>query len=314
MNITSVPYLTPIRFVPLNSDNMLSFDGALFSEQIRSWQDQVMYYQKQCLGDTIRFQVQTNLTPVRLNIIDCQQRSYGTFDAVVKPTNIVAPETLTYEFNFQLTPDFTIGQVFYFLLTFGEAGQEAYVPWISEPQVIVPDDDTTSLIEYTNSFNHQNVVFDTGIVYNFRVESNLQNLDPLTYDAVFQDQPMNLRTIKSIPYDQWLFILGPAQGVPDWVARLVRSIWTLDTVKYHGIQYTKPDGQKWTATGLDNNYPLRGWTCVLQNTLNHYSTRTEDNNSPAESFTVVWNLNTDAFGTLNDIPSNTPIRITKIGQ
>lgn len=313
-NQTIIPLASPIRFVPLNG-TADGFDAQWFSEQVRSWQDKVYYYQKQCIGDRIRFQVQTNLTPVQLSVIDCKGRIYTTYEAALKITSIVNPTNLVYEFDFTLDSGFIKGQVFYFLLTFGvNTGLPgaAYVPWISEPQQVIANDDTTSLLTYSNTFNHLDIVFETEIEFNFRVESNIQNGDFLRLTAEFQDQPLNLRTIKSIPYDQWLFILGPAAGVPDWVARLVRTIFCFDTVMYHGVRYTQPDGQKWTAQGLDNNYPLRGWTCVLQNTFNRSSVLTEDNNSPAEIFAMTTNINTDAFGTFNAQPSNNIISVTTI--
>lgn len=311
-NIIDIPLLNPVRFVPLGS-TAINFDSDWYYNQIRSFETRIPYYQKWVFGDIVKLQVLSNFAPVTIDLIDCTGKSLNTYSFSDKPTTLINPGYTVYECTFSV-PTVDEG-VYYFLLNAGVAspvpGESTLERFISEPQLFSVNKENTILFEYKHHYNKFDVVFQTGILFGFRIEAIVGALDPQSKDTVWEDQPLNLRTIDSIPYRHFKLTIGDAYGVPDWVVDRMNRIMSCSTVLFDGRQYTKADGAKWESNQADF-YPMRGWKIDVRETNNRYSLRAENNNSPAEQFAVVYNIETKAFGTFNGNPSNNIIQVTEV--
>lgn len=304
-NIVDIPFLNPIRFVPVGS-TALNFDSDWFYNQIKYYEQKIQYFQKWIFGDTIKLQVTSNFAPVTIDLRDCKGNTINTFSFTVKPTAILDNGFTVYECSISV-PVVTEGEYFFLLNIGSDATLEQF---ISEPQYFSAEDSLTFLWSYSHSYNKFDVVFKTGIVFQFRCETSFGPLTPKSHDTVWEDQPANLRTIDSIPYRQPKLCIGGRWGVPDWVIDKLNRILSCDTVLIEDRQYTKADGAQFETTAAEA-YPLRGWKIDIRETKNRYSLRAQNNFSPAEQFAIVYNIETKAFGTFNDNPSNNVIQITK---
>jgi len=128
---------------------------------------------------------------------------------------------------------------------------------------------------------------------------------------VWEDQPLNLTTINATPYLQPKLIVGSGGGVPDWVAEWINRIFCCDNTLANGLQYTAVDGSELEANEEDD-YPMAGWSMDVRPTKNRYSIRGTNNNTPAENFFVVRNIDTTAFGTFNGNASANIIQVTEV--
>lgn len=304
-NKVVVPFLNPIRFVPVGS-TAVNFDSDWYYNQIKYYETKITYFQKWVFGDPIYLQIASNFSPITLELRNCKGQTLNTYSFSLKTTAVVNPDLLTYECSLTI-PIVEEGEYFFVLNVGFDVTLEQF---ISEPQYFSDDPNRTMWFEYKNSYNKFNIVFNTGIQFGFRVESSRGPLAPMSVDTVWQDQPLDLETIDSIPYRQFKLSVGGLWGVPDWVIEKVNRIFSCDTVFIDGRQYTKADGAKW-ETIVAEGYPLRGWKIDIRETKNNYSLQAENNFSPAEQFAVVYNIETKAFGTFNDNASNNVIQITK---
>jgi hypothetical protein len=311
-NIVDIPFLNPLRFVPVGS-TAKNFDSDWYFNQIKSFEQQIQYYQKWVYGDVIYLQVLSNFAPVVIELLDCSGNSLNTFSFTVKSTSLVNPGYTVYECSIPV-PTIDEG-VYYFLLKVGSYSsvpeESTLEQFISEPQYFSADAENTILFQYKNSYNRFDVIFETGINFGFRCDAVIGAIDPQSKDTVWEDQPLNLRTITSTPYRHFKLTIGNSYGVPDWVVDKVNRLFSCDTVLIDGRQYTKAEGAKWEVNQAEL-YPMRGWKIDIRETNNRYSLRGQNNNSPAEQFAVVYNIESKAFGTFNGNASNNIIQVTEV--
>jgi hypothetical protein len=304
-NVAQIPFLNPIRFVPLGS-TAINFDSDWYYNQIKYYETKIQYFQKWVFGDIIYLQVASNFSPVAIDLRDCHGNTLTTFSFTVVPTAIINPDLIIYECSIPV-PIVDEGEYFFLLKIGSDATLEQF---ISEPQYFSDDPSNTLFFKAKNSYNKFDVVFKTGIQFGFRVEGSFGPLSPMSVDSVWQDQPLDLETIDSIPYRQFKLAIGGLRGVPDWVPDKVNRYLSCDSTLIQDRQYTKADGAKW-ETIIADYYPLRGWKIDVRETKNLYSLVAQNNFSPAEQFAVVFNIETKAFGTFNGNASNNVIQITK---
>jgi hypothetical protein len=304
-NIVDIPFLNPIRFVPVSSENR-NFDSQLFYSMIRDYETKIEYCQKWHYGDTIYLQVISNFAPVQIEFMTCSGKVLNTYNGTTKTSPFIDPSFAIYEFAINI-PVIEEGRYYYRLNIGYDVTLEQF---LSEPQYIQSEDPNTIMFNYRQSYNEFDVVFDTGITFGFRVDGSIGPLNPKSKDAVWNNQTYNLETISSIPYRVFKLAIGGMYGAPDWVVDKVNRILSCNTVSIDNRRYTKEDGAQWEAVTAEY-YPMKGWKIDIRQTENRYSLRGQNNNSPAEQFAVVYNIETKIFGTFNDNASNNVIQVTK---
>jgi hypothetical protein len=307
-NFTDIPLLNPVRWVPKTTPIYKRFDNTLFYYLIRNFEQKVQYPQKWVEGDVIKLHIQSNHSPIQVDLIDCAGRGISSYTANVVPTTLVNPGFQTYEVQIPVT-GWDKKKTYQFILNAGF--DETLIQFESEYQQMLDSDENTLLFTYWNSFNKEDVVFDTGVKFDFRCEAFIQRPKPKSKRTLWEDQPLNLRTINAIPYVQPKLIVGSGKGVPDWVADKINRIFCCDNTLVNAMQYTAVDGAELEANE-EENYPMAGWSMDIRPTNNKYSLRGTNSNSPAENFFVVRNIDTKAFGTFNGNASSNIIQVTEV--
>lgn len=306
LNQIYIPDLNPIRFVPEGPIERPTFRNDWFVNQIMPWQHPAQYFQKWLIGSTVFIQLASNFGPLQLDIINCYGGLIQSYTPQAITTTYYNPTLVTYQVQF---PAPATMDLWYARLT---AGFEATTTrFLSEPQQTVSSLKNLMQIDYWNSSNDQDVYFDGGLKFRLYVEAIRGQLTPKTKRTVWEDQPLNLSTIKGIPYQQFKFIFGDAYGIPEYMGAKLAAIHCLDNVLHNGVQHTQVEGAEWEVNQVEN-YPMFGYKTDMRPTKNVEGLQSENNNSPAESFAVVYNIETKAFGTFNGNVNSNIVQITEV--
>lgn len=307
-NFIDIPFLNPVKFVPREAPVYKQFDNTLFYYLISNFEQKVQYYQKWVDGDVINLHFQSNFGPIQVDLIDCKGQGIQSFPAAVVATELYNPGFQTYQVQIPITGLSTRGA---YQLILNAGFEDTLSQFESEPFQVLASAENTILFNYWNSYNKEDVVFDTGIKFNFRCEAFVQRMQPKSNRAVWEDQPLNLTTISATPYRQPKLVIGDGKGVPDWVADKVMRIFCCDNTLLNGKQYTAVEGAEMEPSE-EENYPMAAWRMDIRESKNRYSLRGGNNNSPAENFFVVRNIDTKAFGTFNGNASGNIIQVTEV--
>jgi hypothetical protein len=305
-NQSYIPDLNPVRLVPVGTPELPSFRNDWFVNQIKPYEQRTNYYQKWVAGSIMYLQFTSNFSPVQIDIIDCRGNLIQTHIPQAITTSYFNPTQTVYQSDFQVPSVFGL---WYLKLSIGF--DETTTLFISEPQLTVANINNLMKIEYWHDTNDQDVYFMSGLKYTMFVEAIRGPLAPKTRRSVWEDQPLNLKTIRSIPYQQFKFILGDAYGVPEYIGDKMARIFSCDNVFLNGVQYTQEEGSVWEVNQVDL-YPMFGYRTDIRPTKNIIGLQSENNNSIAENFAVVYNIETKAFGTFNGNASSNIIQVTEV--
>lgn len=166
---------------------------------------------------------------------------------------------------------------------------------ISEPQHIADYHVGTVLLEYSHPRYHLQSVFETGWFPQFRVEGRNGRLIPGSTDFRFTDPTERQILLSSTPFVSWPFIVGPSNGVPDWVVEKVRYIVSCGRFYIDGIEYAKEEGD-FEFSGQEG-LPRRGFSFNVREGSNLQSL-VFDPAMGATGTSVVYNVRTNAFSNL----------------
>lgn len=301
-----IPDLNPIRMVPEGIPGMPTFRNDWFKNQILSFQQQTHYYQKWLNGSDIYLQFTSNFSPVQLSILDCTGKTIQTYIPEPIITGYYNPQQTTYQIRF-IPP--VIDGIWYAQLNVGF--DETLIRFISEPQQTVDSLNNLMKIEYWHESNDQDIYFAGGLKFGIYVEAIRGQLTPKMRRSVWEDQPLNLRTIKSIPYQQFKFILGDSYGVPEYLGDKISRIFSCSNVLLNGVQFTQEEGAEWEVNAVEL-YPMFGYKTDIRPTKNVIGLQSDNNNPVAENFAVIYNIETKAFGTFNGNASSNIIQVTEV--
>lgn len=306
-NILYIPFCNPVPFYQVDvpqvaGKNFIHLDEDWFSKQIQSWEQSIPYFQKWQLTDHVDLQIQSDMGPIRLDLIDCSQLVAKTVNFETKPTIITGQPWQVLEASMQLA-DVDPGY-YWFLITAGFG--DNILQFISEPLDVANNHAGTTLFKYKNTRNSLDMVWATGINPSFRCEANIGEYAPGSKTTVYEDQVLNLVELSAFPYDQFKLQIGGSYGVPNWVAKRLNMIFCNDTVLIDGRQYVKADGAKLEPNRIER-YPMSGWTMDIRPASNRFSgiyDATFDDETA-----ITYNIEAGIFGTMNDLPTNNQIVI-----
>lgn len=307
-NIIDISLLNPVRFVNLGGP-FKGFDDDWFTNLIFDFQDPAKYCQKWQKSDVIRLQFYSNFTPISIAVLNCSGNTVNTYNASLKITSLLDPNFKVYEVLIDLS-GFETG-TYYLLLSAGTQTNQSQL--ISEPFYVDDVIDDSILFTYQNSDNSQGIIFETGIDFQFRAEGIISEFQPGFKDVIYQDQILDNVILSSIPFRQFKLFLGGQYGIPDWVVDKVNRILSCDDWQADGKSFVKKDGTQWTPQRVDN-YPMAGWSIDILEGSNLSSKRGSNNGDPTQQISVIYNIETDLFGTMNDTPSNDTVQITEISK
>ena len=267
--------LNPLRFIDTGNIDF-GFDGNFAIDQVLSYQDPKCYFQKWQRSDVLKLQLLSDYIPENLVFKDTET-DVLILESVwqIQSTQLVGQTFSVYEISvpFNLLPN---GR-YYLEQRYTDANNLKHL-LVSEPIFVADEHNGTTLLKYRHSENDFDVIFDTNIEFQFRVESAIKNYMPGTDRTVFLDQMANPTLVSAMPYRKFKYFIGYGQGVPDWVFDKVTHILAVNQVKFNGIFYQVADGAEYEAERNDANNYIGGSIDVqpTDNRFNKYKTIDKD--------------------------------------
>jgi len=263
--------ILPLRFIHLNNISA-AFNGDFAVRQLLDYQSPRCYAQKWELGDVLKLQCPSLTPPTALEIreVDTDFLAYQV-NWVEIPTLITGQTFKIYELEQSLS---VLNEGRYYT-SFQYENEDGIQPVQSEAIDVQIEQDNTLLIEYHNARNDYDIIFDTGIVFQIRVEAAIKNFLPQNERDTYEDQDFNTTLLNAIPYLQAKFWLGYNYGMPRWVAHKINIIQSCTETIYDGVAYQIPNEAKyeWVENDLGDDW-IGGSVDIrpVDNRFNRYET------------------------------------------
>lgn len=291
----SIPFLSPIKFVPSTSTPGVHFDDDYAFNRIKSFETKAAYYQKWQIGDSTPIQVESTIIPDDLKIYDCT----GTVKKSIPFTKTADGASLginIYEAMVTMD-DLTVNKTYYIFIRAAFMGVQ--VKAISEAIILQNEWPDTMSFKYRNSFNDFGVAFTTGLEYGFRCEAGIMDFNPDNEGVDYIDQIHNTEVLSSTPFRTFKLYIGDERGVAPWVLDLMNRIFSCDHVEIEGMQYARNKVAKFEITRV-KPWPLYAGSIEITPSQNASGLQLTDPSAMIEGVVTAYDIDTNFFGTTKD--------------
>lgn len=309
-----IPFINPEKWVVLDPAEVPQyltkhFDDYLLSEQLGDmpWLSQEKFYQKWQINDTIKTQFESNFDPINISLVKPDGTAVLTVLAQNIRSNKYEPGFYVYESEMSLA---AVEPGCYFRKI--EAGTPVGLTMISEPINIQEKHDNTVLIEYKNSRYHADVIWETGIELNMRLDMYISKYKPGGTKNMYEDENLNPTILKAKPYRTFEAVVGDERGNPDWIIDKLNYICSCTDVKYDDKYFTVVDENAFDISDELEGYPFRGLKIKLREGINRNSNVQLSTGQNEVRLVVVYNIERKLFGDVDGDGSNNTIPILGI--
>lgn len=316
-----IAHLSSFQEVPVDPEqdpryNTKHLDDWWFCEQIKHFEKDSRYFQKVQHNDVFTIQRRSTLGAPETAVYNAKgEEVVPPIIWTLKPTSIIGQPWSVYE----ITLDFASIKVgdplddgLYWLYT--TAGTSPIAKSISEGIYVKEKHPGTILIEATHHENDLGVIWETGIVAKIRIDGTLRAMDTNFKRKVssYEDQTLNRKNNSSVPYSNIKLILASDDntGVAPWLPKKLNFFLCCSSLKFDGKEYVA-EGEELEKQSVVG-YPKGAWTVDLREGKNRYYNRIMASGEITSSYTIVYNINTKLFGSLNAPPSSIDLQITDI--
>lgn len=233
-----IPFTNPVRFKGVDP-----FDFDYYAKSCK-------YLQKWQSGDVIFLQFLAD-EPVTIKVVDNSTKiTVKTVSAIIMETSLIDQDFDVYEAQIDLD-DLDFGCYY---LQISNQENDTVISHAFDYQQEWPE---TILINYTNSENDFDTIFDTGLEFMIRVEGVIHNFAPKTDSEVYFSQRKNPVQLFANPYRQFTLQVGRAKGVAEWIADILNIAFACDQKSINGVKFERNEGADWEVIRVDN-YSLIG--------------------------------------------------------
>lgn len=294
-NYFNIPRLWPFKMIPVTTTPGIHFDDLWSHEQLKSWQVKSHYFQKWVRTDTTPLQVEGNVAPAPLRILNAVGVQVKTIAWVEK---IVTVNYKIWELTFDISDQATNAKYFvHSKATLGGFNSE----YISECIWVKDAWADTLLFTYKNSYNRSGVAWVTGIQgMKFRVEGWLCPL--LEAKRVRTDFINQVRTVAHLSGTYYrvfkLFVAGTDKdvGVAPWVIDLMgRILSECDSIDISGKKFQTDSGSEFEIWKV-NTYSLMACSIDVVEGANSAVSQTVSDVPVGTNIIVTYQIKTRFFG------------------
>ncbi len=268
------PKANPLIFYKVGRANLTKyftrhFDEWMFEERLYDWQAPLEYPQPWQATDIVPLQFESTMDPIIVKLMDGLGNAVITLPALIGLPNIYLPGTFSFEVAMSLATVPT--GCYYFQVEAGVGDDKVY--YVTGTQYISAEQIRNSLLfEYSDSRRfHQDIVWATGIVLQYRVMGHFGWKDFVRADEAYRNQRYAPTLIESKTAEQTELFLGDEYGIPDDHYGIINRIWTCDTVLVDGKPFALAPGSKPEPLAIDSEYQKRGFKYTVEDGLNRNS-------------------------------------------
>lgn len=272
-NFLYIPLLNPVKFYEparavTDKYQTPHFDDFPIGERLLPWQTPADYVQLWQDDDIIKLQFESTFDPIVVELLDENDDAAITLPALIGLPNKYYPNTYSYEVSMSLAGLDT--GCYRLRITAGSAGpyQKTYISgWqhISSTKI-----ENTVLIEYGCDRFYDDVVFESGIVFQLRLPGHFGFMKPGSSEERYKDQRLNPTVLSRRNFRQFDLVLGDEFGLPDEMIDLVNRITGCTTVRIDNKSFAVADGAAFEFTDAQD-YPKRGVKLVVEEGINRGS-------------------------------------------
>lgn len=305
-----IPIQNPLQFVDVNPTQDTTIyatrhiDDFLFEDQIYKFQNKIPWFQPWVNEDIIRLQFESNYFPLQLDMYDQFGRIIVGKSAsmTVKRTNRYLPGFNVLEAALSLT-GLNAGPYRYICTPGGNPDKAQKSEWFT----ILPNPTDTIRLDYFNSTYHEDVLYETGIVFSLRIPGYIEYDAPGNKIVTFENQTLNQTVVSGRRFRQIILHVGDGSGVPPWLIDKINSAMTCDNCAFDNKLLAFVDG-KWSPEG-DKDTQLKGFSTSLRENLNRASKIVTADFDPNKKITLIANIEGRLFGDVSANAGETVIRI-----
>lgn len=267
-----IPKINPLHFTQKNyaapaQYNFKHPDIFQFEDTIRTWEQNVGWYQPWQLNDSIKLQLHSQIAPVEVKIYD--QHGYMIYQVAMQQglQSFFDPTLFIYELDLSLN---IFDEGFYQMeIEFGSPVLNTIVSNIFQIRESYFED--TILCEFFHRKHYADAYFEAGWTSSIRMFGTLDYEKPGSKNTVYEDQEYDTTLLDTKPFDTWRLYTGGPEGIPHWAIMKYNIIMGCSSLKLDGKYFTKAtDGVNFEQRD-EKEYPMRGWSIELRDKLNRRS-------------------------------------------
>jgi hypothetical protein len=309
MSYLQISTLVPMNFVDRDRSlppnfHFRHFDGWKASEQRLHFEQGIHVFQKWQKSDIIFLQVEADYDPIFVKVFKSNGEEIGGLQQQMDLVATVAGRSF---FESQLALD-DLDEGYYQIEI--HAGDPVQVVLESEIIHVLESHPGTLLLKYWNSFNN-NILWQTGIYFNFRVEGILHEFTPGSSRTTYIDQPNNAQTVKGTAYRSFKLFAGNENGIPNWMADKLEEIFIQNNVEIDGKGFAPAPGAKLTPARIEN-YAWSRWDLELRETVNRRAKRFDSEGILDQKVAIGYTVEGSLFSAEGSTNNNT-YEINKLG-
>jgi len=312
-NYLHIPLLNPVRFYDVDRSVLdkyftRHFDEFKFSERGYAWEQPADYCQIWQTDDIIRLQFESTFDPIIVSLLDINGSVITSLPALIGLPNRFIPNTYSFEVELSLAGLETGG--YYIQIEAGTGDQKKTL--ISGCMDVYDSVIDNSLcLEYWNSTAKGDVLFETGIKFQYRVHGHFGKLDPGRKDEQTKDQRYNPAILSSIPYRSWPVFFGDEYGLPDDHIDLLNRVWGCDNVLIDNKPFGVSEGGKFEFIETESDYRKRGVKLMVEEGVNRNSKVIQVNTDSTKKLAYGIMVDKKVFGDTSNQGSSNAVPVIK---
>lgn len=233
VNYLYIPEINPVLFFEKNKENLPKyqykhFEDFAFAQRSYFWQEPADYCQIWQTTDIIYLQFESTFDPIIVSLLDSNGNAVIVLPALIGLPNKFIPYAYSFEVGMSLA-GLTTGCYSLQIEAGIGVNKKVYVSgfcqYISSSIL-----ENTLMVEYYNSRFHNDVIFETGIVFQKRLPGFIGFIDPARNDDKYKDQRYNPALLNSRVSKQWPVHFGDEYGLPDDEINTLHQIWSCNNV------------------------------------------------------------------------------------
>lgn len=261
------------RDAKYNSKDFIDFD---YPETVMPWEQRGKWCQPWQLSDRIPLQLQCNNGPVMFVLKECESdRVIDTIEFDQKQQDANNPGSFIYELNASLS-GYEEG------CYYGEIYVDDILALTTGDLHFAELHEGTLLAEYSHYEEREDVIYQTGWQGALRIPSYLKYNGAKSKATTYTDQVVNEVALRNQKFREYEWRIGTENGVPDYFADIIGSIFGCSTFNLDGKSYTVPQGTDMEAQEIVG-YGMRWWSINPLRDRFTRSSRTFDDDTPQDA-------------------------------
>ena len=273
-NLIYLPFINPVRFYEVDRENLPNYftkhlDDYPFEERLLNWHEPDQWEQIWQTTDIIKLQFESTFDPITVSLVDENGNAVIELPAIVGLPNRYYANTRAYEVAMSLAA-VTTGC---YRLKIEAGSGEGAKTFISGCQYVssVPFTFPNLLLEYSHPRFHEDVMFESGIEFQYRLPGHLQFMIPGRDSEKYKDQKYNPTILQSRTFRKQEIVFGDDFGLPDEVIDLLNRIWGCQNVYVDNKAFAAEDGEFELEDVGHPVYPKRFVRLVVEEGINRRS-------------------------------------------